>query len=394
MTIMRAPILVVLCAACAAPACRGDQPRAAAATPPAKVTGAVKEPELNAVTLTAETETRLGIEVDAVARKTVPNVRVLGGEVMVPPGHTIDVSAPVAGTIVTGSSGPTAGQSVRRGETLFRIVPLLPADRDLRITAERDLATAKATLDATRAKAARAERLFQDGSGSRRAVEEAQAELATAQAAYNAAQERLGVVNRSHVNQSNELVVTAPIDGMVASVAAGPGQTVAAAAPLAQITSLGRLWAKVPVYAGDARELNLDQGASILTLDQPPDAAGLPARRVAGPPSATPSASAIDVLFELPAGASLQPGERVLARLTGRAGDTATVVPASALLHDINGGTWVYEKTGDHVFSRRRIEVAHTAGDLAVFARGPQVGAMVVTVGAAELYGIEFGGGK
>jgi hypothetical protein len=90
----------------------------------------------------------------------------------------------------------------------------------------------------------------------------------------------------------------------------------------------------------------------------------------------------------------VQPGERVLARLIGRTRDTATVVPVSALLHDINGGTWVYEKTGDHVFSRRRIEVTHTAGNLAVLARGPQVGAIVVAVGAAELYGIEFGGGK
>jgi cobalt-zinc-cadmium efflux system membrane fusion protein len=276
-------------------------------------------------------------------------------------------------------------------------VPLLPADRDLRITAERDLATARAALDAARAKAARAERLFQDGSGSRRALEEAQAELATAQASYNAAQERLTSVNRSHVNQANELLVTAPLDGVVVTVAAGPGQTVAASASLAQLTSLGRLWVKVPVYAGDARELDLSQGASILTLDQPPDAAGLPARRVAAPPSASPAASAIDLMFELPAGASLQPGERVLARLLGRAGpsgEAATVVPVSALLHDINGGTWVYEKTGDHVFSRRRIDIAHTAGDLAVVARGPQVGAMVVTVGAAELYGIEFGGGK
>jgi len=387
--------VLILSAALLTLACRGEEaPKAAAAAPPAKVSGPVKETELNAVTLTPETETRLAVKVEAVARKPVPNVRVLGGEVIVPPGQTIDVAAPVAGTIVTGSSVPSAGRSVRRGDTLFRIVPLLPADRDLRITVERDLATARAALDAARAKAARAERLFQDGSGSRRALEEAQAELATAQASYTAAQERLTSVNRSHVNQANELLVTAPIDGVVASVAAGPGQTVAASSSLAQLTSLGRLWVKVPVYAGDARELNLDQGASILTLDQPPDAAGLHARRVAAPPSATPAASAIDVMFELPSGAPLQPGERVLARLVGRAGQEANIVPVSALLHDINGGTWVYEKTGDHMFARRRVEIAHTAGDVAVLARGPQVGAMVVTVGAAELYGIEFGGGK
>ena len=80
------------------------------------------------------------------------------------------------------------------------------------------------------------------------------------------------------------------------------------------------------------------------------DSGGLPARRVAAPPSATPSASAIDLMFEVPGSSTLSPGERVNVRLNGKGTETAIVVPHGALLHDIHGGTWVYVKSGDHVY--------------------------------------------
>jgi len=151
---------------------------------------------------------------------------------------------------------------------------------------------------------------------------------------------------------------------------------------------------RVPVYAGEERAFDLDQGASILRLGDPPDTPGLMARRVAAPPSATPAASSIDVMFEPLAGAPLQPGERVHARLVGRVTRDGNVVPAAALLHDHNGGAWVYERTAPRVYTRRRVEVDDTIGGFALLARGPQPGTMVVTQGAAELFGVEFGVGK
>ena len=71
------------------------------------------------------------------------------------------------------------------------------------------------------------------------------------------------------------------------------------------------------------------------------------------------------------------------------------MVPWSAVVHDIHGGTWVYERTAPRVYTRRRVEVKHVQGSgaeaQAVLARGPAPGAMVVSVGAAELFGTEFG---
>lgn len=372
--------------------CSRQQAAPAASTPAAKVANPTTEAALATVTLSSEAEKRLAITVAPVERRAVPNGRLVAGEVVVPPGGAIDVTAPVAGTLA--GAPLIAGRAVRQGEPLVRIVPLQAGTADVRINAERDVAAARAALEAVQRRAERAELLLKDGSGSRRAAEEARADLATAQATLQAANERVAMVNRSSVSQSNELVVQSPISGIVELVSAQPGQTVAASAPIAKISRIDRLWIRVPVYSGDLKNLDVSQGASILRLGESADSGGLPARRVAAPPSATPSASAIDLMFEVPGSSTLSPGERVNVRLNGKGSETAIVVPHGALLHDIHGGTWVYVKSGDRVYSRRRVEVQDVVNNLVVLTRGPDVNTPVVTNGAAELYGVEFGVGK
>jgi RND family efflux transporter MFP subunit len=384
------PFVVLAIVGCA----KRDAPPAAAPAA-AKASHPVSEASLNTITVTDETEKRLGITVAMVERKSVPSVRVVAGEVVVPPGGTIDVISPIAGTVASAGSGaPVAGRAVRQGDVLYRIVPLLPADRDLRINAERDLAAARAALQAAQQRLTRAETLLKDGSGSRRAAEEARADMLTSQATLDAAQERVGVVNRSQVNQSNELVVHAPLNGVVETVGAQPGQTVSASAPLVRIARIDRLWVRVPVYAGDVRNIDAAQGASIIRLGEGNDAPGVPARRVAAPPTSTPTAAAVDLTFELPSSAALQPGERVNVRLVQKGAEIATVVPHSALLHDIHGGTWVYVRTAPHAYARQRVEVQDVVGNAVLLSRGPAVNTPVVSTGAAELYGVEFGVGK
>ena len=46
------------------------------------------------------------------------------------------------------------------------------------------------------------------------------------------------------------------------------------------------------------------------------------------------------------------------------------------------------------VYVRQRVVVADITGSLAVLSQGPAAGARVVTDGAAELFGVEFGAGK
>jgi hypothetical protein len=68
------------------------------------------------------------------------------------------------------------------------------------------------------------------------------------------------------------------------------------------------------------------------------------------------------------------------------------VIPYAAVLYDPDGSTWTYASPAPLVFQRKDITVARIQGDAAVLSRGPAVGTVVVTAGATEIWGVEYGG--
>ena len=92
--------------------------------------------------------------------------------------------------------------------------------------------------------------------------------------------------------------------------------------------------------------------------------------------------------------AGYRPNQRVGVSVPLQEKSKGLVVPRSAILNDIHGNTWVYTKIGDLIYARQRVEVRFSEGDLAVLDKGLSIGALVVTDGAPELFGTEFGIGK
>ena len=87
-------------------------------------------------------------------------------------------------------------------------------------------------------------------------------------------------------------------------------------------------------------------------------------------------------------------GIRTKPVLAGKIGGAPRrVVPYSAVLYDANGDTWVYANPEPLAYVRERVTVDDIQGGQAVLTDGPPEGTPVVTVGAAELYGTEFGVG-
>lgn len=68
-------------------------------------------------------------------------------------------------------------------------------------------------------------------------------------------------------------------------------------------------------------------------------------------------------------------------------------LPYSALVYDKAGATWAYTNPEGLVFVRHEVTVDRIADDQALLTAGPEVGTLVVTVGAAELWGVETGVG-
>lgn len=314
-------------------------PIAQAVETAAKVENPVPESALTTLTLTSKATERLGITTVAVAKKPMPRVRVYPGEIifpMVAPGAKVPPLAPP----------PTTSSA-----DLLKLA-------ESQAHADGDIQKAKVQMDAAKIAVERAQKLVAAQSGSERAVDEAKAQFDTAKAALDNAETRRALLG-------------APIGGGA---------------------SLDRVWVRVPVYNGDLTLIAKDKDALITDLAARPGTAAKNAKPVAAPPSANALASTVDLFFELENKVqSLRPGQRVGATLALTGESETLVIPWAAVLHDIHGNQWVYENTAIDKFVRRRVEVTRVMGADAAIASGPLVGAKIVTNGAAELFGTEFG---
>lgn len=72
---------------------------------------------------------------------------------------------------------------------------------------------------------------------------------------------------------------------------------------------------------------------------------------------------------------------------------SAMTIPYAAVVYDASGKTWTYVNQEALTYMRAEITVVEIDGDTARISAGPPSGAMVVTTGAAELYGAEIGVG-
>ena len=374
--------------------CGGDPAPPASKPSPAKVAGAVAESTLTTLTLTSDAQKRLGIETALVEERSVARTRSLGGELLLAGGAQTTMTAPVAGTLGIEAPLPAVGAPVMKGQVVLTLVPLAPAERDVRIEAERAVTEAAGRQEMAAKRAERARQLVRDGSGSQRAAEEAQADLVVADAALKAARDRLALASRG-VSASGTIQLAAPHPAVLWTLHAGPGQTVAAGAPLFDLVTIDTLWVRVPVHAGDLDAIDRGAPLEVVRLGAPSTTPGRAARPVTAPPMADPNTAGVDLFYSLPnADRAWRPGQRVGVRLPVQASQAGLVVPRAAVLFDASGGTWLYEARADGVFVRQRIALADVVGDLALLQRGPAAGTRVVTAGAAELFGTEFGAGK
>src|SRR5262245_33314257 len=106
---------------CAPPAAKP----AAAHASPAKVETVAQEAKLNTIQLTPEAEQRLGITLAAVEEKNIQRVRTYSGEIAVPPGASLIISAPVGGKLAAPGDGgvPAVGSLVAAKQPVFVLTP-------------------------------------------------------------------------------------------------------------------------------------------------------------------------------------------------------------------------------------------------------------------------------
>ncbi len=359
-----------------------------------------KESELNHITLTDKAVERLGIKTIELRDQFVGNSRSYSGEIVAVPGKTVTVTAPVAGTLLPGRNGGQVniGQRVSKGQQIFRLL-ILPTEKDL-LSVQEDLNQKQIQYNVGVEKVNRSSQLYLEKAGSLKAKQEAEAELAGIRAQLNVARNRIrllkGNATQGLADRMSTLSMQAPISGVIQKIYSSTSQVIATAAPIVDIVSMQTLWVRVPIYAGEEGQIDKRANAFIRGLsDQPGSPNGMLARAVSGPQTSDPLSTSIDYYYEIDnSKGSFRPGQKVNITLSLTGTASALVVPYNTILYDIQGGTWVYENTKPNVFLRRRVELQRVSNGMAILKRGPAVGAKIVTDGAAELFGTEFGGGK
>lgn len=369
---------------------------------PANVGKVVREEELNSIILTEEAEKRIGLVCSPVEMKAVRRVRVYGGEVAVPAGRTIIVASPLGGMLKPPASGEMkAGQSVKSGQAIFMLTPLLTPDGQATMAAsladaDGQVNNARTQVDLTKIALDRAKRVFKEGAGSQRQVDETEA-------AYNLATKTLdaviarqailkNVVGNAEGGTAAPIPIEAPEDGILRTISALPGQTVPLGAALFEVIDISTVWIRVALPVGDLDATDHTVPAQVGKLSARPGTPLHAAKPVTAPPSANPLSATVDVFYEMKnPGQKLIPGQRLGVSVPLADAKESLTVPWSAVVFDIHGGTWVYEHTGPRRYARYRVVVAYTVGADAVLASGPPAGSKIVTAGAQELFGAETG---
>lgn len=330
------PLLLFACSLHAAEQAKGPSP--------AKVEKTIKETDLGNITLQADAEKRLGITLATAERRKTRRSRLLGGEVILPARNGQDNSSQSIQSIIPSL---TAADLVRMAQA--------------QIDADAQVEQARVQLEAAKLALTRADQMLQAKAGAVRVVDDAKVQVSTAE------------LNLKTAIAKRELL--------------GPPVLHSANQPL--------LWIRVPVYAGDLGRLDPRAEATVNGLADAPGTNSFRARPVSAPPSANAAASSVDFFYELAnSEGAFRLGQRVAVNVPMREEEESLIIPWSSVVYDINGGTWVYEKTGELAYARRRVQVRRVSGNEALLASGVKPGARVVTEGAAELFGVEFGVGK
>jgi membrane fusion protein, heavy metal efflux system len=303
------------------------------------------------------------------------------------PGGAAVVTAPAAGRLSPGAV-PEIGTVIAAGHVLGRFEPRLASLED-RASLVREVAEARAGVEAAQAERDRAERLLVERAVPARRVEDATRAFGVAQAQLDAAQSRLRqrdeTLSRGGVGAGpNAFVLRAPIAGRLVEIKATPGASFEEGAELFRIVRTDRLVIQALVGVTDAAQVR-EISAVELELPGEADPLQVVVRRIGNPGVIDAASRALPLHIEVlnPLG-RLVVGQAGTAVLYTRARQPMLVVPRAAILNE-SGRPIVFVMVGGESFEKRRVEVGPRDAGVVGIRSGLKPGDRVVTRGVYEV---------
>jgi cobalt-zinc-cadmium efflux system membrane fusion protein len=333
--------------------------------------------------LSPEAVAQAGIKTAVVSTVEAQTTVQLPGTVIADAYREVKV-VPIVGGIVT-KVQPELGAVVKRGTPLATVFSAELAD------AQTKYLSMRAMLAADHQKLERTRQLVDIGAASRQELEEVTATHASHATEVEAARQRLLLLGlrRTQVDALHspsqivsEVVVPAPINGVITGRAVNLGQVVSTGQELFVVTDLSQVWVIGDLYEQDFQAVRVGSAAALTTLAYP----GLTLRgRVSYiAPQVDLQTRTAKVRVEVPnPEARLRLGMYVTMAFTTRDGTRQVVVPNPAI-QAIGERHVVFLPVADEAgkFVRRIVQVGPSHGGLSTILSGLQPGETVVTEGS------------
>lgn len=320
--------------------------------------------------------------IEAAKIKTTPATKevlaptlALPGEVVADPDRSARVASPVAGRLADVRF--KEGSEVTKGEVLA----VLKIPEIGRVRSAHNATVAKAA--AARANAERLEGLADKGMAAKQEALAARAEADALDAEAKALGEQLGALGMGASGSGPDLVLRAPISGVVVSRDAIVGQPVTTEQTIASVADLAQAWFLARVFEKDLGRLELGAAADV-TLNAYPNETFSGKVEYVGR-QIDPVARTLTARIRLQnRNDMLRIGlfgtTRVVAK-GEKSGDAVLVVPRSALI-DVAGKTVVFVRVADEEFELHEVATGEAAAGKVRILSGLREGEIVVSEGA------------
>ena len=335
------------------------------------------------VVLSPEAMAQVGIKTAQVTAVEPHMTIQLPGSVMADAYREVKVT-PIVGGIVT-KVHVELGAAVKRGAPLATVFSAELAEVQTKYLSMR------AMLEADHQKLQRTRQLVEIGAASRQELEEVTAVHESHATEVAAARQRLLLLglNRAHVEALNspgqvvsEVMIPAPIAGVITSRAANLGQVVSMGQELFVVTDLSRLWVIGDLYEQDFQAVQVGSDATITTPAYPDMTLRGGVSYI--DPRVEPQTRTAKIRVEVPnPEGRLRLGMYVTMAFTTRRREHTVVVPRTAV-QTLGERHVVFVPAADEEgkFVRRTVQVGPLHGDFYTILGGLAPGEIVVTEGS------------